>query len=110
MPSIPSDFRDNIIERFIRAVHEAVRDFIQEDVPRLAGEQEDKLKAGITVAKGRGVDKLRKAGVADADILSRLETQPPLSAAPCDCRVTAAGCPPPYPPAEGARSWSPLLM
>ena len=86
LSSIPSDFRVNIIERFIRAVHEVVRDFIQEDVPRLAKEQEDRLNSEIAVAKGGVVDKLRKAGVAEGDILSRLETEPPLSAVPCDCR------------------------
>jgi hypothetical protein len=46
LPGVPSDFRDYIIERFIRSVHDAVRGFIQEDVPHLAREQEDKTAAG----------------------------------------------------------------
>ena len=54
LPGIPGDFPTILIDRFVSAVRDAVRDFIREDVPSLAKEQEDKLNADIKVVKVGG--------------------------------------------------------
>jgi hypothetical protein len=50
VPSIPGDVRDILIERFVSLVNEAVRDFLQEDVPRIAKEREVALNDELAKA------------------------------------------------------------
>ncbi|TCL89557.1 hypothetical protein C8J38_11248 [Rhizobium sp. PP-WC-2G-219] len=50
LPSIPRDVAVIVIERLVRYVSDAIRDFIHDDLPRLAKEQEDKLNAQLLQA------------------------------------------------------------
>jgi hypothetical protein len=54
LPNIPGDIRVILIERFVRFVSGGIRDFIQEDIPRIAEEQEDALNAELAQARVGG--------------------------------------------------------